>query len=93
MISKEQATECLQEVARDLLGMSYGDLVALTQRLPSSPDDEWRELQQVTVDGETLYIYVLMGTWGLFRRRISVVTLQPSAMAWPGRGGRFPVVR
>lgn len=72
MISKEDAWAVLDAAAAQLKTLTYEELGKLAAGLLGSPDTEWREFQQVTLGGEHLHIDVLMGGWGLLRRRISV---------------------
>jgi len=74
MISIEQATDCLQKQAAELMDLNYDELRALADRLQASSDEEWPELKRLTVDGETLHICALIRSWGL-RRRVSVELL------------------
>lgn len=72
MNSRETAFARLEAASAHLKTLSYEELQKLAAGLPCSPHSEWRKLQQITVDGKPLHIDVLMGKWGLFRRRISV---------------------
>jgi hypothetical protein len=71
MISREQAANHLQKQADELMNLNYDELRALADRLQASSDEEWPELKRLTIEGETLYIFALIRTWGL-RRRVSV---------------------
>ncbi len=78
MVSQEQADPALREVAWELMEMSYDELRLLDKRLPQSTDDEWREFRRLTVNGETLYVHVLMGRIGWLRRRINTYSVDPT---------------
>jgi len=72
MIPKEDAWVVLDAAASRLKSLTYKELALVAAELPSSPNSEWREWQQATINGQNLHIDVLIGEWGLLRRRISV---------------------
>ena len=104
MISQEQADAALVQAARELMEMSYDELALLDNRLPRSPEDEWRELPSIAVGGEKFHVHLLIGKIGWFRRRFSVemVLNSEDGTQWPRvpcvyferfRSGRLYVAR
>ena len=85
MITQEQANACLEEVARELKGMSYEELCLLLTQLPCSPSSRWRASRQLSVAGEKLYVNVLISRLDYFRRRVSVemVLSSEGETQWP----------
>lgn len=84
MISQQEAEVLLAHAADEFIGMSYDELKQLEKRIASGGADS----RELLIHGEKLVIFISIGEYGVFRKRVAVeLTL---AAAWPAQWPRTP---